>query len=427
MQRHDSTPSRFKLTLIASLGTLLEWAEYTFYGYMALILAKLFFPADNAFISLMKTFGIFASGYFMRPVGAYFFGKIGDLKSRTTALFYAMMLMGLCGLGIGLLPTYETIGVFAPLLLLFFRLLQGISVGGEYNGAGIFLTEQFGQEHRCLSGSFTSMAAAFGMVLGGLGAYCVMLPGMPEWAWRVPFLLGSLTAFLGLWLRRSFLNPPLTTKSIAQKIAPLTLPFFLKKYAGNLTTVFSIAALTGVFVYVNNIYFVVFLTKKVGLLVHEATLVAILGETLVALLIPIFAWYADKTNPIKLYQFGLIMVVIFTPSLFWLAQQGSLFFLLASQLVFAVLNALISAPLVYMMVHLFPAEIRYRSISIAYSLGAALFGGTAPMVAQYLQTQYDWLWGTLYTPSLYVCFFALVTYFVVKSNLCKINHFQHPG
>ena len=171
----------------------------------------------------------------------------------------------------------------------------------------------------------------------------------------------------------------------------------------------------------------VFLTKKVGLLVHEATLVAILGETLVALFIPVFAWYADKTSPIKLYQFGLMMVVIFTPSVFWLAQQGSLSFLLASQLVFALLNALISAPLVYMMVHLFPSEIRYRSISIAYSLGAALFGGTAPMVAQYLQTQYDWLWGTLYTPSLYVCFFALVTYFVVKSNLCKINHFQHPG
>lgn len=416
--------AKFKLVLIASLGTLLEWAEYTFYGYMAMTLAKLFFPMDNSFISLMKTFGIFASGYLMRPLGAYLFGQMGDLKSRSTALFWSMMLMGFCALGIGLLPTYETIGFWAPILLLFFRLLQGISVGGEYNGAGIFLTEQFGDKHRCLSGSFTCMAAAFGMVLGGIGAYFVTLPGMPEWAWRIPFLLGSLSCFIGLWLRRSFLILPPAAES---KKAPLRFGLFLKKYTGNLITVFSIAALTGVFVYVNNIYFVVFLSKQVGLPIHDATLVAILGETLVAILIPLFAWYCDKTNPVKVYQLGLLMVAALTPSLFWFAQKGTIPMLLVSQIIFGVLNALISAPLVYILVHLFPANIRYRSISIAYSIGAAIFGGTAPMVAQYIQTQYDWIWGGIYTPSLYVCFFALVTWFVVRYNAAKIQYFQHPG
>lgn len=416
--------AKIKLVLIASLGTLLEWAEYTFYGYMAIKLASLFFPTDNELISLLKTFGIFASGYLMRPLGAYFFGKIGDLNSRSTALFWSMMLMGACGLGIGLLPTYDAIGFWAPLLLLFFRLLQGISVGGEYNGAGIFLTEQFGHPHRCLSGSFTCMAAALGMVLGGVCAYCVMLPNMPEWAWRVPFLLGSLSCFVGLWLRRSFLAKPLDCKP---SIAVLNFRTFFKTYAGNLTTVFSLAALTGIFVYINNIYFVVFLTKQVGLLIHEATLVAIFGESLVALLIPLFAWYSDKTNPIKIYQFALLMVVIFTPSIFWFAQSGSFSGLLVSQLIFGVLNALISAPLVYLLVHLFPPEIRYRSISIAYSLGAALFGGTAPIVAQYIETQYDWVGGVIYPPSLYVCFFALITWFVVRYNSSKIQHFQHPG
>lgn len=415
---------KIKLVFIASLGTLLEWAEYTFYGYMATKLATLFFPADNYSISLMKTFGIFASGYLMRPVGAYLFGRIGDLKSRSSALFWSMMLMGACGLGIGLLPTYQTIGFWAPLLLLFFRLLQGISVGGEYNGAGIFLTEQFGGKHRCLSGSFTCMAAALGMVLGGLGAYCVKLPHMPEWAWRAPFLLGSLSCFVGLWLRRSFLEraqPP------AFKEPNLGFTLFLKKYSGNLLTIFSVAAFTGVFVYINNIYFVVFLTKQVGLLDHKATLVAMLGEMLVVILIPLFAWYADKTNPLKMYQFGLIMVVIFTPSLFWFAQQGDTLNLLVSQVIFAILNALTSAPLVYLLVHLFPAHLRYRSISMAYSLGAAIFGGTAPMVAQYLQAQYEWNWGIFYPPSLYVCFFALLTWFIIRYNAAKIEYFQHPG
>ena len=420
--------NKIKLVFIASIGTLLEWAEYTFYGYMALTLAKLFFPADNNTISLMKTFGIFASGYLMRPLGAYLFGWIGDLKSRSTALFWSMMLMGACGLGIGLLPTYATIGFWAPLLLLFFRLLQGISVGGEYNGAGIFLTEQFGGKHRCLSGSFTSMAAAFGMVLGGMGAYCVSLPNMPEWAWRAPFLLGSLSCFVGLWLRRSFLTPPVAAKSpCTTHSLPMGLPLFVKKYTGNLITVFSIAAITGVFVYVNNIYFVVFLTKEVGLAIHQATLIVSLGETLVAILIPIFAWYGDKTNPIKLYQFGLLMVTVFTPSLFWFAQQGGWGFILVSQIIFAILNALISAPLVYLLVHLFPPEVRYRSISIAYSLGAGLIGGTAPIVAQYIHTQYNWIGEVIYSPSLYVCFFALVTWGIVRYNADKITYFQHQG
>jgi MHS family proline/betaine transporter-like MFS transporter len=415
---------KIKLVFIASLGTLLEWAEYTFYGYMATKLATLFFPTDNDSISLMKTFGIFASGYLMRPVGAYLFGRIGDLKSRSSALFWSMMLMGACGLGIGLLPTYQTIGFWAPLILLFFRLLQGISVGGEYNGAGIFLTEQFGPSHRCLAGSFISMASAFGMVFGGLGAYFVMLPDMPEWIWRVPFLLGSLSCFLGLWLRRSFLA---ASSVLASTLPPLNFKLFFKKFSRNFFIVFSIGALTGVFVYVNNVYFVVFLNKQVGLLKHEAILIVVFGEALAALLIPVFAWYADKTGPTKIYQFGLIMAVLFTPSIFWFAQYGDTTNLLVSQCIFAILNALISAPMVYLVVHLFPAHLRYRSISIAYSLGAGLFGGTAPMVAEYLQTQYEWIGGIFYPPGIYVCFFALVTWFIIRYNAAKIEYFKHPG
>lgn len=417
---------KIKLVFIASLGTVLEWAEYTFYGYMALTLSTLFFPADNPVISLIKTFGIFASGYLMRPLGAYLFGRIGDLKSRSSALFWSMMLMGISGLGIGLLPVYQTIGYWAPLLLLFFRLLQGVSVGGEYNGAGIFLTEQFGDTHRCLSGSFTCTAAAFGMVLGGLGAYYVSLPNMPEWAWRVPFLLGSLSCFIGVWLRQSFSKQNFMPQPKNQSSLE-SIPAFFKKYKGNFLTVFTLAAFTGVFVYINNIYFVVFLKKEVGLLMHEATLVAVFGETLVALFIPIFAWYADKTNPIKVYKTGLLMIMTLTPTIFWFAQKGSIPSLFISQVIFALLNALTSAPLVYVLVHLFPAHIRYRSISIAYSLGVALFGGTAPMAAQYIQSHYHWIGGVIYSPSLYVCFFALLMWFVLSYNAEKITYFQHPG
>ncbi|HRE30845.1 MAG TPA: MFS transporter, partial [Candidatus Berkiella sp.] len=185
---------------IISLGTLLEWAEYTFYGYMALTLSSLFFPSSNPKVALIKTFGIFSAGYIMRPLGAIIFGAMGDNLGRKPALMSSLLLMGFATFTIGCLPTYATIGIGAPLLLLLMRLLQGLAISGEYNGAGIFLVEK-SSSNPCLAGSWVSASAAAGMVVGGVAALLVNHPLAPLWAWRVPFLLGGLSCFLGLMCR----------------------------------------------------------------------------------------------------------------------------------------------------------------------------------------------------------------------------------
>lgn len=199
---------------ILSLGTALEWAEYTFYGYMAFTLSSLFFPQDIPHIGILKTFGVFAVGYIMRPLGAVLFGYIGDRIGRKQALMASICLMGISTFGIGSLPTYTTLGPLSAWLLLAFRLLQGLSVAGEYSGAWIYSIES-AKKRPALAGSWISASAAAGMVIGGIAAFCISLPNVPSSAWRIPFLLGGISCFAGLWL---------------EKICQIQVPFLPKKW-----------------------------------------------------------------------------------------------------------------------------------------------------------------------------------------------------
>ena len=400
MIRNNSRKSL--LVSIISLGTLLEWAEYTFYGYMAVSLSGLFFPESNPDIAILKTYGIFAAGYFMRPIGAIIFGHIGDTYGRKRALMLSLFLMGAATVAIGCLPTYQQIGYLAPIILLLMRMLQGIAISGEYNGAGIFLVEKSANQYPCLAGSWVSASAAGGMVLGGIAAFITSLPSSAPWVWRVPFLLGGLSCFLGFWLRKRVVDTSPITKQSA-------IPFFeVFKKPKSLLIVAAIAAFTGIFVYVGNIYIVVFLKQQAHLPTHHATFFAIFGEVIVALLIPIMAYLADKTDAYRQYRWGLLLVALGSPFIFLLSATGNYGLIALAMLIFGVLDAIVCGPMVKILFDQFPSNMRYTGVSFAWSVSAAIFGGTAPMTAQWLSTQYNWILG----PSFYVSIVALTTFLI---------------
>lgn len=402
---------------IISLGTLLEWAEYTFYGYMAITLSALFFPEGASSVGILKTFGIFAVGYLMRPFGAILFGHIGDCMGRKPALMISLLLMGAATFGIGCLPTYQQIGFSAPLILLLLRMLQGIAISGEYNGAGIFLVEKANQQYPTLAGSWVSASAAAGMVLGGIAAFVISLPQAPIWAWRIPFILGGLSCFLGIWLRQKVTESPYFRHGHSSQHKSLPLLDVFKKYKKSLILAAAIAAFTGVYVYIGNIYVVVFLKQQAGLTTHHATFFAIFGEMIVALLIPLMAFIADKTNPYRQYRLGLILVAIGTPCFFMLAATGDYLCIFTAMLIYGILNAIVCSPMVKILYDQFPATLRYTGISFAWSVSAAIFSGTAPMVAQYLATQYDFP----LAPSFYVSLIAIFTFYIFGSILPKTS------
>lgn len=401
-----STPSF--LVSVISLGTLLEWAEYTFYGYMALTLAAYFFPQSHPQVAILKTFGVFAMGYFMRPIGAILFGHIGDKLGRKPALVGSLFLMGIATFCIGCLPVYAQIGIYAPAALLILRIFQGIAISGEYNGAGIFLIEKHQANTPCLASSWISASAAGGMVLGGIAAFCVSQPHAPDWAWRIPFLLGGLSCFIGLWFRCKVDGAcAVVTKEKSSQIPLLEV---LKHYKKSFLIIAAIAAFTGVFVYITNIYIVVFLKQFAKLPTHHATFFAIFGEAIVMIMIPLMAWVADKTDACRQYRMGLIGVAIFSPVIFILAGTGHYFLITLSMIIYGILNGVVSGPMVKILCDQFPPSMRYTGISFAWSLSAAIFSGTAPLVAQSLATHCEWSLG----PSFYVSLIALLTYFIYQ-------------
>ena len=192
--------------LAGAVGNVLEWYDFAIYGYFASALAKTFFPSGNTALSLVSTFGVFAAAFLMRPLGGALFGYIRDRIGRKHALLTSAAMMTLATFGMGLLPGYATIGAAAPLLWIGFRLLQGLSIGGEFTASAIFLVERSDPRQRGLNGSFASISATIGLLLGStIGAIetRALTPAQVEaWGWRIPFLLGLLLGAFALFLRR---------------------------------------------------------------------------------------------------------------------------------------------------------------------------------------------------------------------------------
>ena len=200
-----STPRLLKKTLFAgAIGNALEWYDFALYGYFAPVFAALFFPSERPSLSLISAFGVFAIGFLARPLGALLFGYWGDTVGRREALAWSVILMAIPSCFIGLLPTYETIGMAAPLALTLCRFLQGLSVGGEFTGSVTFLVEHAAPSQRAYIGSWAGfsaqMGALFGSAVGALVATVVSDEALRLWGWRIPFLLGSLIALVGWYV-----------------------------------------------------------------------------------------------------------------------------------------------------------------------------------------------------------------------------------
>lgn len=398
--------AEYKLILLTAVGTMLEWAEYTFYGYMALKLSDLFFPNNDQLLATIKTYSIFAVGYVMRPLGALIFGNIGDRFGRKPALIGSMLLMGAATFLIGCLPTYATLGMMAPVILLLLRMIQGIAVSGEFHGAGIYLIEKIGEKRPCLAGCWVSSAAAFGMILGGLAAFLVTLPQAPSYAWRIPFLFGGICCLVALYFRscmtesQIFLQAKQTSSPKASR-----LPSNWYKHMKPMLSVAAMAAFTGIYVYILNIYVVAFLIQTIGLPSYHATFFAMFGETIVCLSIPLMAWIADRYHAERQYVLSLILIAISTPLLFLLLLTKNYYLIALAMIYYGLLNGMMCGPLFYLMVKQFPITSRYKEISFSWSVSAALFSGTAPLMAHYLLNQKQWLLG----PAGYVSISAMVS------------------
>lgn len=404
-------------TVAICIGTFLEWGEFTLFGYLIDKIAAVFYPITlNHNLSIMAAFATFAVSYIARPLGGFIFGIIGDTIGRKPAMYYSLIGMGIATTTIGLIPAYADIGILSPLLLIIARIIQGISISSELCGGAIYLFENNPQTPY-LSSSLNGIVAACGMFGGAIIAVIISLPYMPSWSWRIPFIIGGAACFWGLYIRSKlsesdiFLNIKLHDKLVAHPIREL-----IKHHLPAVIKTFCIAAFIGIYIYICNIWWISHVTQNNLVDKIDAKAYSTLGQGLMIIFTLTFASLTEyakagksfthtinnsgKTNLITnliinknktkmiingigILRLGLFCSILAAYLLFmpiaWTAP-----YLIMAEIMYALGNGAVSATVFKYLSDIFPPSIRYTGQSFIWSIAVAIFGGSAPLVAQTL-------------------------------------------
>ncbi len=408
--------SQMRWTVLAGMiGNAVEWYDYGLYGYLAPILATLFFPSKDPLDSLMATFGVFAAGFLMRPLGAIAFGHLGDRLGRKKALVVSVALMAVPTGLMALLPTYAQAGATAAVLLVFLRLLQGFSVGGEFTGSIIFLVEHAPPSRRGFIGSWAGFSTNVGCLLGaGVGAFLVTVlqrQAVEEWAWRLPFLLGAVLGVAGLFLRLGIEETP-RFQSLAKSENLARIPLFeaLQRQRREMLTAFSLLWLSSVGFFTVFVYLPGYLGNIAGLPLRSAMLINWLAMIVVGLVIPPVGALSDRIGRKPPLLFAAAGLLVLSYPLFGLLARGDFALCLVAQCIFAMLLATLVGPLYALLVELFQTRARYTSLSLGFNFATTLFGGSAPLLATYLVDRT----GDARAPGLYMALSAGATLVVLS-------------
>lgn len=417
-------PSMKKIIFSGMIGNALEWYDYALYGHCAIIISRLFFPFKETFIGLIATFGVFAAGFVIRPLGAIFFGYLGDQYGRKMALSSAILLMAIPTSFIGLLPTYEQIGLLAPILLIIIRLLQGLSLGGECSGAMVFLIEHSPPKHRSLIGSSIMCSTSIGILMGSLFATIIsgIMPteDFENWGWRILFLSSFFIGGIGWYIRKSVHESPLyenLKKDNSFSSDPIKELFlsYKKQVIIGLGIYFTVTIPFYILTVFINTFAVSFLKYSLS----EALILSNVATILLVVLIPIFGWLADYYSKKYLLLIGAVGFLCFSLPIFWLITQKD--FIYVGLSLFSLLLALYIAPFPATFAELFPTRIRYTGLALTYNLSATIFGGTAPLTVTWLINKTE----SYMSIALYMMIGAVISIFALffyQENQKAIDH-----
>ena len=397
-----------KAIYAATIGNIMEWYDFGVFGFLAGSLALNFFPKDDPRTSLLNTFLIFGVGLIFRPLGGIIIGRMGDRQGRKPALILTIILMAIGTVMIGLLPTYASIGVFAPILLLTARLLQGFSTGGEWGGATAFMAEWSIEGKRGLYTSFQQMSVAGGSLLGvGLSALLTSTIGpdaINDWGWRIPFLLGGLFGPIGLWLRREVEETPpyreVQAEGASAEASTLT----------HATQAFGFTILWTVAFYVFLTYMPTYTRTQLHLTPAQSLWASTASLLALVVLIPLMGAFSDRIGRKRLLLTSCALCFIIPIPAFYVLTQGYGFAsVVLIQIMFSFAISLFSGPGPAAIAEIFPTRGRSTWMSSSYALAVAIFGGFAPFIAQWLIDET----GSKMAPTAYVMAAAAVSFLTI--------------
>ncbi|MFA8449369.1 MAG: MFS transporter [Bacteroidales bacterium] len=385
-----------KIILATASGGILEWFDFTLFGILSKLVAEKFFPSQNLSLSMLSTFAAFAVGFFARPLGAVMMGHFGDKYGRKKTFLFTIVIMVISTAGIGLLPTYKTLGVFSPILLVIMRLLQGISVSGEHGGAITYLSEYAKPKSRGLLSAIPVASALGGMLLASICGFLLTAifseTQIDQWAWRLPFLLSLILGGIAWYLRRkmkettTFLNLMVENKiervPVKKIFANHRRRFFL------ITLSFLISA-----AYPYLLFF--YLPNATERFLHENISSKILILNSISLVVGIVfflisAKWSDKYNRVKVMRLFAAISVIITFPLFVFFPLQNIWNLFVFQLIGTIVFACFTGPWPAAAAESFPDQVRFSGIALSLNLSASIFGGTAPFILTSFQFTPHW-------------------------------------
>lgn len=421
------TPMR-KVVLASFIGTTIEWYDFFLYGTAAaLVFNQLFFPAVDDSAGLLASFATFAVGFAARPIGGLIFGHFGDRIGRKRMLVLSLLIMGIGTFAIGLLPTYNSIGVMAPVLLVLMRILQGIGIGGEWGGAVLMTVEHSPKGKRGFYGSFPQMGVPAGLLLStsvfALVRWATTDETFQAYGWRIPFLLSAVLVLVGYYIRQQIVESPAFQEvktSNSESRRPLV--DVVKAYPRQLLVGAGMRAAENV---IFPVFTVVVLSYGASVGIAEGTLLTgvIISSAVGLVSIPFWAALSDRYNRRAVYMAGAVFSTLFAFPFFWLVDSGSTVLIwLALLLGVNVGHNLMYGPQATLFAELFGTKVRYSGVSIVYQITSVFAGGLAPLIATALLTANNGDPGLVAAYVAAVSLIAVIaTYFAPRINLDELD------
>jgi MFS transporter, MHS family, proline/betaine transporter len=417
----DIATRRRRAVVATLIGNFMEWFDFAVYGFVAVNIGRAFFPAGNTTVALVSSLAVFGIAFFFRPIGGIVLGMIGDRVGRKESLAIAIIVMSGSTFVLAVLPTYQHIGLWATAALLVTRCIQGMSVGGEWMGAGTFLVEYAKPNRRGVAASVISMTAAFGVAAGSLVVFAISskldAQAFDSWGWRIPFVLAVPLGLIGLYMRLKLEDTPVfeEIKKRSSKSAAAKPPFFasLKEDIRMIGIAFLFASITGLGFY----YFVTYMVNYLPVTGHlgrtESVMVSGASLVLYGLFCPLAGWLSDSIGRRKTFLIGIFGHMVFGIPVFLMLSSGNLMLAFAGLVIFASFQALINVMNTVVVVELFPPRTRMTSGALALNLGAGPVAGTGPLIAAALVAST----GIAISPAFYLCTIALIAFAVLYFKL----------
>ena len=423
MSGQQGQTSHVKVATASLIGTAIEWYDFFLYGTAAaLIFNKLFFPTFDPMVGTLLAFATYALGFVARPLGGLVFGHYGDKIGRKTMLYLTLLIMGTATAIIGILPTYETLGVWAAILLVTCRLIQGFGLGGEWGGAVLMAVEHAPENRRGFYGSWPQLGAPLGLVLGTL-VFSVFSSLMSDaqfnaWGWRLPFLFSILLVVVGLWIRMTIAESPEFQKIKAEK-QEVKMPIIdaIRLHPMNILLAMGARFAENGFFYIFATFTLAYATQALGMNRQDILNGVLIAAAIETFTIPAFGALSDHLGRRPVYIFGAIFSALMSFPLFWLlGTKVAVLAWIAIALGLAVGHAAMYGPQASFLSELFGTKVRYSGVSLGYNLASIFAGALSPLIATWLMVTYK---PATWPISVYMIGLAVITlvsvYFAVET------------